>query len=162
MVSLSHSLCIWNRKNLIFHGQLPWYYKNKEGDWYYSYPWGKCIKIFSYKGFIFSFKKQALIVPSQGFLNAVAYGWTRGDFLSVMSVRRYSRTLPDSISTSYEAMEEEEEETEVEDEREDWEKGFPVENSLLFSSNTTGWQERYYSIDSFCLAIKIHWLTVQL
>ena len=54
-------------------------------------------------------------------------------------MRQYSRTLPDSISTSYEAMEEEEEEeTEVEDEREDWEKGFPVENSLLFSSSTTG------------------------
>ena len=94
--------------------------------------------MFSYKGLFLPLKKQALIVPSQGFLNAVAYGWTRGDFLSVMSVRRYSRTLPDSISTSYEAMEEEEEETEVEDEREDWKKGFPVENSLLFSSSTTG------------------------
>ena len=33
-------------------------------------------------------------------------------------------------------MEEEEEETEVEDEREDWEKGFPVENSLLCTSSS--------------------------
>ena len=77
---------------------------------------------------------QALFVPSQGFMNALAYGWTRGDFLSVMITRRHNRTLSDSVATSYEGMEEEEEEeTEVEDEREDWEKGFHPENSLLSS-----------------------------
>ena len=87
---------------------------------------------------LFHINLQAIFVPSQGFLNALAYGWTRGDFLSVMSSRRRHRQR-DSFSTSYEAMEEEEEEeTEVEDEREDWERGFPVENSLLFSSSTTG------------------------
>ena len=86
-----------------------------------------------------SFKKQALIVPSQGFMNAVAYGWTRGDFLSVMSSRRYSRTLPDSVLFSYNSMEEEEEEEEEEEKEEDeeWERGSPVENSLFFSSSAT-------------------------
>ena len=79
---------------------------------------------------------QALFVPSQGFMNALAYGWTRGDFLSVMTTRRHNRTLSDSVATSYEGMEEEEEEeTEVEDEREDWERGFHPENSLLSSFN---------------------------
>ena len=33
---------------------------------------------------------QALTVPIQGFLNALAYGWTRGDFRSVMSLRHLS------------------------------------------------------------------------
>ena len=80
---------------------------------------------------------QALFVPSQGFMNALAYGWTRGDFLSVMTTRRQDRTLSDSVGTSYEGMEEEEEEeeTEVDDEREDWEEGFHPENSLLSSFN---------------------------
>ena len=78
---------------------------------------------------------QALFVPSQGFMNALAYGWTRGDFLSVMTTRRYNRTLADSVGASYEGMEEEE--REVEDEREDWEGGFHPENSLLFSSSNS-------------------------
>ncbi|CAI8027918.1 hypothetical protein GBAR_LOCUS15900 [Geodia barretti] len=68
---------------------------------------------------------EALLAPSQGFLNAAAYGWTRGDFLSVMSRRRHNRELPDSTNTSYGAMEEEEEEkeeeTDVESEREEGE-----------------------------------------
>ena len=58
---------------------------------------------------------QGAFVPLQGFLNALAYGWTRGDFLSVMSrrrLRRYSRQPPDSLGTSYNAMMEEEEEEE--------------------------------------------------
>ena len=82
--------------------------------------------------------KQALTVPSQGFLNALVYGWTRGDFPSVMSTRRLNRPQPDSLTTSYDAMEEEEEdeeETEVEDEGEDWERGFRPDNSLLFSGS---------------------------
>ena len=62
-------------------------------------------------------------------MNALAYGWTRGDFLSVMSTCRHNRTLSDSVGTSYEGMEEEE------DEREDWERGFHPENSLLSSFN---------------------------
>ena len=73
-------------------------------------------------------ESQALLAPSQGFLNAAAYGWTRGDFLSVMSRRRHYRELPDSANTSYGAMEEEEEEkeekegeTDVESEREEGE-----------------------------------------
>ena len=70
-------------------------------------------------------ESQALLAPSQGFLNAAAYGWTRGDFLSVMSRRRHNRELPDSANTSYGAMEEEEEEkeeeTDVESEREEGE-----------------------------------------
>ena len=33
---------------------------------------------------------QALTVPIQGFLNALAYGWTRGDFRSVISLRHLS------------------------------------------------------------------------
>ncbi|CAI8022378.1 hypothetical protein GBAR_LOCUS13152 [Geodia barretti] len=81
-------------------------------------------KIFIFISLIF----EALFVPSQGLMNALAYGWTRGDFLSVMSTCRHNRTLSDSVGTSYEGMEEEEEEeTEVEDEREDWEKGFHPE-----------------------------------
>ncbi|CAI8022381.1 hypothetical protein GBAR_LOCUS13152 [Geodia barretti] len=78
---------------------------------------------------------EAIFVPSQGFMNALVYGWTRGDFLSVMSTRRHNRTPSDSVGTSYEGMEkeEEEEETEVEDEREDRERGFHPENSFLSS-----------------------------
>ena len=79
--------------------------------------------------------KQALTVPSQGFLNALVYGWTRGDFLSVMSTRRLNRPQPDTLATSYDAMEEEEEETEVEDEGEDWGREFRHNNSLLFSDS---------------------------
>ena len=79
--------------------------------------------------------KQALTVPSQGFLNALVYGWTRGDFLSVMSRRRLNRPQPDTLTTSYDAVEEEEEETEVEDEGEDWERGFRPDNSLLLSGS---------------------------
>ena len=61
---------------------------------------------------------QGASVPLQGFLNALAYGWTRGDFLSVMSrrkLRRHSRQPPDSLGTSYDGMMEEEEEEEEED-----------------------------------------------
>ena len=80
---------------------------------------------------------QALTAPSQGFLNALAYGWTRGDFLSVMSNNRprlNSLTASSDIQGDKEE-EEEEEETEVEDEREDWERGSQSRNSLLFSSS---------------------------
>ena len=77
-------------------------------------------------------------MPSQGFLNALAYGWTRGDFLSVMSTRRVSRSRPDSLATSYDAVEveeeEEEEDTEVEDEEREKEGDFLAGSSLLFSS----------------------------
>ena len=59
---------------------------------------------------------QGALVPLQGFLNALTYGWTRGDFLSVMSrrrLRRHSRQPPDSLGTSYNAMMEEEEEDDM-------------------------------------------------
>ncbi|CAI8027048.1 hypothetical protein GBAR_LOCUS15487 [Geodia barretti] len=88
---------------------------------------------------------EAIFVPSQGFMNAVAYGWTRGDFLSVMSTTRHNRLKSGSIAASYEATEgeqeakEEEEEVETDDEekKEDWEGGeeFCRGNSILFSSS---------------------------
>ena len=57
---------------------------------------------------------QAILVPSQGFLNALAYGWTRGDFLSVMSTARNSRhrrqQQTDSLATSYDTLADDEEE----------------------------------------------------
>ena len=78
-------------------------------------------------------------------MNAVAYGWTRGDFLSVMSTTRHNRLKYGSIAASYEATEgeqeekEEEEEVETDDEekKEDWEggEGFCRGNSILFSSS---------------------------
>ena len=74
-----------------------------------------------------------MLVPSQGFLNALAYGWTRGDFLSVMSRKRYNRSRPDSLATSYEAMEEEEEEEETSEGEESGE--FQVGKSLLFPTS---------------------------
>ena len=76
-------------------------------------------------------------------MNAVAYGWTRGDFLSVMSATRHNRLKPGSIAASYEATEgereedEEEVETDDEEKKEDWEggEGFCSGNSILFSSS---------------------------
>ena len=47
---------------------------------------------------------QAIFVPIQGALNAVVYGWTRGDFLNVMSSQRVG-TRTGSFSLSYDAME---------------------------------------------------------
>jgi hypothetical protein len=44
---------------------------------------------------------EAGLVPLQGFLNAVAYGWTRGDFLSVMSTQHNLSNLSDSQPHSY-------------------------------------------------------------
>ena len=40
--------------------------------------------------------RQAGLVPLQGFLNAAAYGWIRGDFLSVMSTQHNLSNLSDS------------------------------------------------------------------
>ena len=63
---------------------------------------------------------QALFVPVQGFLNAIAYGWTRSGFLSAISARRrrrlrsYSET--EVLATSLGTVDEnEEEETDEED-----------------------------------------------
>ena len=83
---------------------------------------------------------QALTAPSQGFLNALAYGWTRGDFLSVMSKNRprlnsLTASSDNQGDEEEEEEDEEKEETEVEDEREDWERGSQSRNSLLFSSS---------------------------
>ena len=78
------------------------------------------------------------MAPSQGFLNALAYGWTRGDFLSVMSKNRpqlNSLTASSDNQGDKEDEEEEEEDEEDEDEREDWERGSQSRNSLLFSSS---------------------------
>ena len=73
-------------------------------------------------------------------MNAVAYGWTRGDFLSVMSRRQHNRPRPNSLTTSYGTMDEEgeegdKEETEGESVREDGERGLFVESSLLFPTS---------------------------
>ena len=68
----------------------------------------------------------------------MVYGWTRGDFLRVMSSPpRHNRLRPDSLTTSDDETEEEEEveETGKEDEREDWERGSRPGGSLLFSSS---------------------------
>ena len=48
--------------------------------------------------------RQAGLVPLQGFLNAVAYGWTRGDFLSVMSTQHNLSNLSDSQPHSYDSV----------------------------------------------------------
>ena len=81
---------------------------------------------------------QALTAPSQGFLNALAYGWTRGDFLSVMSKNRprLNSLTASSDNQGDKEEEEEEEETEVEDEREDWERGSQSRNSLLLQQSS--------------------------
>ena len=72
-------------------------------------------------------------------MNALAYGWTRGNFLSAMSKQRSTagiRPQTNSLATSLgETDEEEEEEREVEDERGEWERREVLveENSLLLS-----------------------------
>ena len=79
-----------------------------------------------------SFIIQALCVPIQGALNAVAYGWTRGDFLSVMSSQHFwNRPRGDSLAVSYDSVEGE---TMVEDEVE-WERDerHQTRSSLPFS-----------------------------
>ena len=60
---------------------------------------------------------QAISVPIQGALNAVVYGWTRGDFLNVMSSQRVGARTG-SFSLSYDAMEEEGERVEEDGESE--------------------------------------------
>lgn len=76
---------------------------------------------------------QAIFVPLQGFMNALAYGWTRGDFLSVMSTQIQTPSQPQILATSCEAVKVEEEEEEDVDEREEWDSG-----SELLSSRALG------------------------
>ena len=76
----------------------------------------------------------------QGALNAMAYGWTRGDFLSVMSSQYYrNRHRRDSLGVSYDSMENETaEEDEEEEEEAEWAEGADVRrtgNSILFSAS---------------------------
>lgn len=78
---------------------------------------------------------QALFVPIQGFLNAAVYGWTRGDFLNVMSSRKvYSR--PNHFSLSYENEEETVVEDDGEEDGERWQRDESqrMGNSILFLS----------------------------
>ena len=111
------------------------------GDVWYIYIYTKCSNIIS-EICLFSAPpfSQAILVPLQGGLNAIAYGWTRGDFLNVMSTSRinsHSRhTRAGSYALSYEAMAEKEE-TVVEDDGEEWEdEGIHRRgNSLLFSAS---------------------------
>ena len=59
-------------------------------------------------------------MPLQGFLNALAYGWTRGDFLSVMS--NSSQTMRDfsqSHSHSYGTVKRRKEEQKSKEEEEE-------------------------------------------
>ena len=70
---------------------------------------------------------QALTVPIQGFLNALAYGWTRGDFRSVMSLRRNNNNNSLTISHQEKGSSCEDEEANERDEvtdegndREEW------------------------------------------
>ena len=80
---------------------------------------------------------QALLVPSQGFLNALAYGWTRGDFLSVMSMRNVYKSQSETFGDTME----EEEETEVEAETENSENE-EMCNSFISSSSIATVKER--------------------
>ena len=83
---------------------------------------------------------QSILVPLQGFLNALAYGWTRGDFLGVMSSqhRHNSRPGNDSFVISYESTNNDEE-TVVEDD-EEWEENTHqtrhLSTSLMLESST--------------------------
>ena len=76
------------------------------------------IYIYHYNSHIATCRVVMILPPSlpPSFLNALAYGWTGGDFLSVMSrrrLRRHSRQPPDSLGTSYNAMMEEGEEDDM-------------------------------------------------
>ena len=73
---------------------------------------------------------QAIFVPIQGFLNALAYGWTREDFLSAMSSRR-SMTL---TNAGWQVTSEREEE----DDTEGKEECLSSQYSDLSSSNDEG------------------------
>ena len=46
-----------------------------------------------------------MLVPIQGFLNALVYGWTRSDFVSVMTSKKISSPAPMSLSLPYGTME---------------------------------------------------------
>ena len=67
--------------------------------------------------------QQAVSVPIQGFLNALAYGWTRREFLTVMSSQQH--TVQGGLQTGSQTsacnmlVENKEEEIEVGDEWED-------------------------------------------
>ena len=76
-------------------------------------------------------------MPVQGFLNAVVYGWTRGDFLNVMSSQRPG-IRQDSFALSQDTMDEEEEtqgeDDEEDEEEEERERIDRTGNSILFLS----------------------------
>ena len=64
---------------------------------------------------------QAIFVPIQGFINALAYGWTRGDFLRVMSSRHGNENQASTQALSpTTSLEETEEETDTEQEGHSW------------------------------------------
>ena len=77
---------------------------------------------------------QAIFVPIQGFLNAIVYGWTRGDFLGIMSSQRVVRGRANSFTLSHDDTHDEKEE--VEDDGEEWECGSThrKDNSILYLS----------------------------
>ena len=59
-----------------------------------------------------------MLVPLQGFLNAIAYGWTRSGFLSAVSTRprrMRSGSETDALATSLGTVDENREETDEED-----------------------------------------------
>ena len=78
---------------------------------------------------------QAIIVPIQGALNAVVYGWTRGDFLNVMSSQRVNPRTG-SFALSYDAMEGEGERVEDDGEERECGERHHMGNSALFLSTS--------------------------
>ena len=69
-------------------------------------------------------------------MNAIAYAWTRGDFLSAVSSKRTKRSHSASFQTDWRAVESVEEETEeqevTDEEEEEW---LLSQNSQLLSSH---------------------------
>ena len=77
-------------------------------------------------------------MPLQGFLNAVAYGWTRGDFLSVMSTTRHLNDFSQSQSHCYGSVEKTERRVEKDQEEEEEEEEEECERVSSFHLQFNG------------------------
>lgn len=62
-----------------------------------------CLTCFQYLSL--SLSLQSITLPLQGFLNAIVYGWTRDDFISVMSIPMSHDTDKDIPATDPEGIE---------------------------------------------------------
>lgn len=58
---------------------------------------------------------QGVTIPVQGFLNAIVYGWTRDDFLYVMSMRQLTTDQSEEVEVEVSAQEIEEESAKLDD-----------------------------------------------